>query len=220
MDLDGASGTVVFKIGGSLLAWPPLRARLVAALQPWREAGHRVALLTGGGRLVDAIREIDRAHRLGDSEAHRLAVLGMDLTAELLAAAVGNPALPLAVVREPAELPDAWRRGRLPVLAPSRWLAARDASTADPLPQSWDVTSDAIAARLARELAADALLLLKSRPLPVGSDLRDAVRRGLVDAWFPDMAAPIPRVGIINLRDEGAPQLVWFRHQRGEPPQS
>src|SRR5207244_2632696 len=46
--------------------------------------------------------------------------------------------------------------GRLPVLAPYRWLRA-----ADPLPHSWEVTSDTIAAWLAGELRARRVVLIK-----------------------------------------------------------
>jgi hypothetical protein len=46
--------------------------------------------------------------------------------------------------------------GRIPVLAPYRWF--RDA---DPLPHSWDITSDSIAAWITGEFGCDRLLLLK-----------------------------------------------------------
>jgi aspartokinase-like uncharacterized kinase len=46
--------------------------------------------------------------------------------------------------------------GVVPVLAPLRWLRDRD-----PLPHSWDVTSDSIAAWVAGELRAQDLVLVK-----------------------------------------------------------
>src|SRR2546421_4006347 len=46
--------------------------------------------------------------------------------------------------------------GRLPVLAPYHWLRA-----ADPLPHSWEVTSDPIAAWLAGQLGARRVVLIK-----------------------------------------------------------
>ena len=45
--------------------------------------------------------------------------------------------------------PDHAAAGRVPVLAPSAWLRA-----ADPLPHSWDVTSDSIAAWIAGQAGA------------------------------------------------------------------
>ena len=61
--------------------------------------------------------------------------------------------------------------GRVPVLAPSRWLRE-----ADPLPHSWDVTSDSIAAWVAGQAGASTLVLVKaagrhrrSSPTPTSS---------------------------------------------------
>jgi hypothetical protein len=50
----------------------------------------------------------------------------------------------------------ALRSARLPILLPSKLLLERD-----PFDHSWDVTSDSIAAYIARLVRADALLLLK-----------------------------------------------------------
>jgi aspartokinase-like uncharacterized kinase len=55
----------------------------------------------------------------------------------------------------------------VPVLAPSRWLRA-----ADPLPHSWDVTSDSLAAWIAGAVGARRLLLIK--PAGASGDMVDA----------------------------------------------
>jgi aspartokinase-like uncharacterized kinase len=60
--------------------------------------------------------------------------------------------------------------GLIPVLAPFSWLR-RD----DPLPHSWDVTSDSIAAWVARAIGARRLVLVKP-PGMSGS--------GVVDGYF------------------------------------
>src|SRR5437899_1452117 len=81
--------------------------------------------------------------------SHWMAMLAMDQSAyrrrHLAAGAV--------LVRSP----EAIRTGCLNVLAPSAWLLRADA-----LPDSWDVTSDSIAAWVARALRAARLVLLKS----------------------------------------------------------
>ena len=59
----------------------------------------------------------------------------------------------------------------MPVLQPSRWLRE-----ADPLPHSWDVTSDSIAAWIAGQLGARQLILVK----PPGVDRPERA----VDSYF------------------------------------
>ena len=79
---------------------------------------------------------------------------------------------------------DALAAGRAAVLAPSRWLRA-----ADPLPHSWDATSDSVAAFVAGALDARRLVLVK--PANVGEEGVDrcfaaVVPAGLevrVEAW-------------------------------------
>ena len=94
----------------------------------------------------------------------------MDMHAELIAAR-----LPHAVLVESADATATMvALGRTPVLVPSHWMRALD-----PLPHSWDVTSDSIAAWVAGALAAPRLVLLK----PVPGDAR-----ALADAYF--QAAP------------------------------
>jgi aspartokinase-like uncharacterized kinase len=76
-----------------------------------------------------------------------------------------------------------------------------DEARAGRLPQTWAVTSDAIAARVAEQLGATRLVLLKSVPVPADVDWRAAARLGLVDATFPQV---VERAGLqataVNLR--------------------
>jgi len=74
------------------------------------------------------------------------------------------------LVEQESEIAAAREAGRLPVLAPYRWVR-----TADPLPHSWEVTSDSIAAWLAGVLGARRIVLIK----PAGGDPRK-----LVDPFF------------------------------------
>ena len=68
-----------------------------------------------------------------------------------------------------------------------------------PLPESWDVTSDSIAARLAEIIAADELVLLKSAPAAPGL-LHEIAAAGYVDNFFPQAAEGLMRVRFANLR--------------------
>jgi 5-(aminomethyl)-3-furanmethanol phosphate kinase len=150
---------------------------------------HWLVVVPGGGSFADEVRRADRRFRLGDSAAHWMAILAMDQYGHLL-----TELAPLAtVVRSRRELAP----GRLNVLAPSAWLRR-----ADPLPHSWDVTSDSIAAWFAGALGIRRLLLVKHEDGFIGPDrgsgsmaphvrqiVLDAVA-GAVDAYFPRALDP------------------------------
>jgi aspartokinase-like uncharacterized kinase len=87
-----------------------------------------------------------------------MAVLAMDQYAHLLAERIEGGRL----VEDPGAIAGALAVGEVAVLAPSRWLRA-----ADPLPHSWDATSDSVAAFVAGALDADRLVLVK--PVEVGA---------------------------------------------------
>jgi hypothetical protein len=94
-----------------------------------------------------------------------------------------------SLITDPDEADDVADRGLLPILAPFAWLRATDS-----LPHSWDVTADSIAARLAADLDATRLVLVKAAdPELVGSlhsrgaglDVEELALRGIVDVYFP-----------------------------------
>jgi aspartokinase-like uncharacterized kinase len=195
---------VVIKVGGSLLDWPELPRRLDSLLGLVVPDCRRFALVAGGGAAADVIRSMDRIHGLGEEQAHRLAIRAMDLTAALLASLLPGS----LVVSGGDELDAAWRESRVPILAPGRFLETLDAQGVDPLPASWDVTSDSIAARLARQIGAVRLILLKSVGSGGISTLEQAARAGLVDSFFPVATAALSCVEIVCLRDAA---LVFHR---------
>ena len=162
---------VVVKIGGGLLAFPDQLERTLDALTS--VARHaRVLVVAGGGPFADAVRETDRRIGLSDDAAHAMAVLAMDQYAYLIASRLDD-----AVVAETIdEIAAALASHRLPVLAPSRWLRA-----VDPLPHSWDVTSDSIAAWVANAINASQLVLIKP-PAARGARLTDSYFERAVDA--------------------------------------
>jgi 5-(aminomethyl)-3-furanmethanol phosphate kinase len=128
-----------------------------------------LVVVPGGGGFADEVRRVDRRFRLSDSAAHWMAILAMDQYGYLLQRLAPGSAL----VRHRRELAP----GRLNVLAPSTWLLR-----ADPLPHSWDVTSDSIAAWIARALRVRRLMLVKHMDCVLAPDLAARERRAAIAA--------------------------------------
>jgi len=155
---------VVVKLGGSLIREAPgIIDRLVEEFAPGESSQEKVAsgkeasvrdrsgedssetcpecilIVPGGGIFAEAVREADRTFELGADASHWMAVLGMEQYACCLldksrAAAtysIKNP--------DPG----------VSILFPYGFLKAED-----PLPHSWDVTSDTIAAWIAQQTGA------------------------------------------------------------------
>lgn len=190
------SRTIVVKVGGSLLGWPEFPARLRQHLD--RSRHERLVLIVGGGRAADLIRELDVLHDLGESRSHALALRALDLTAHLVDSLVPG----LSVVERTDELADVWRRGRVPLLAPRWFLETIDRNSTEPLPESWEITTDSIAAHVALHLGAEELRMLKSRGAGglKSKSRAEAAVAGLVDPEFPRASASCERVAIVNLR--------------------
>jgi aspartokinase-like uncharacterized kinase len=164
---------VVLKLGGSLIAHPEYLAAVLAIV---REAAQhlRLVIVPGGGPFANVVRDVDRALGLSDDAAHWMAVLGMEQCAHLIASRLEGSVL----VSDPDGIRRALDLRHVAVLAPSRWL-----QDADPLPHTWDVTSDSIAAWVAGMTGARRLVLVKAP---------GAGPSNLVDGYF-------DRVGALNV---------------------
>ena len=174
----------VVKVGGGLLSKAgafDLVTEALTAFSPRR----RLVIVPGGGPFADAVRTLFRRIKIGDDAAHWMAVLGMDQYAHVLTSRLPGAVL----VEQQAEVAAARQAGRLPVLAPYRWVRA-----ADPLPHTWEITSDSIAAWIAGMLGARRIVLIK----PAGGDPRK-----LVDPLFIRTLPPAVEHFIITADDLG-----------------
>lgn len=150
MESTGSVDAVV-KVGGRALADRRLCDRVMRAVRA-AAAGRRLLVVPGGGPLADAVRLIDRTHEPSVDAAHWMAVLAMDQWAHLVSERLERG----AVVDGPRAIARALDSGRIPVLAPARWL-----QDSDPLPHGWEVTADSIAAWAAGVTGAERLVLIK-----------------------------------------------------------
>jgi aspartokinase-like uncharacterized kinase len=165
----------VVKIGGSLLGSPELE-RWLELLVKFSDG--KIIIVPGGGVFAEAVRESQKVSKISDACAHRLAVLAMDQFGLLLA----NMNSQLAIARTPMEIDERTWQHRAIVWLPSTMVLADDS-----IPQSWDVTSDSIAAWLAQKLNAQHLILVKSdKPSETKLSLKVMTKNGLIDEAFSD----------------------------------
>jgi aspartokinase-like uncharacterized kinase len=142
---------IVVKIGGGVLVHAEYLDGVLAALAA---ASHdrRLLVIPGGGPFADTVRNLHDRLALTEDTAHWMAILAMDQYAHVITERLPGATL----VTAPAEICAALDAGRVPVLTPSPWMRA-----SDPLPHTWDVTSDSIAAWVAGEVRARRLVLVK-----------------------------------------------------------
>jgi dihydroneopterin aldolase len=168
----GGSTPIVVKLGGSFA--------FSAHLRNWIEAlaicAGRVVIVPGGGPFADAVRLAQIRMGFDDRAAHYMAVLAMEQYGRALAS--------LSSILSPADSADAIRHdlvaGRVPV-----WMPSPMVLRANDLAQSWNVTSDSLAAWLAGRIGADRLLLVKHAKVASGrAFIKDLVKTGIVDEAF------------------------------------
>jgi 5-(aminomethyl)-3-furanmethanol phosphate kinase len=141
----------VIKIGGSLIREAPeLVGRLVEEfgsgdlkatenIHACGEFHPSILIVPGGGLFANAVRAADKKYSLGADAAHWMAVLGMEQYAFYLMDKSSATATDLIT-----DIPQG-----VSILFPYRLL-----KTEDPLPHTWDVTSDTIAAWVAKNTEA------------------------------------------------------------------
>ena len=170
--IKGSSMWVV-KIGGSLLG--------SSELEKWLEifvkySDGNIILVPGGGIFANAVREAQKLTKISDACAHKIAVLAMDQFGLVLANL--NPLL--ATAKTECEIDERTWQHRAIVWLPSHMVLADDS-----IPQSWDVTSDSLAAWLAKKLNATQLVLVKSdKPSENQLCLKQMTSDGVVDEAF------------------------------------
>ncbi|MBG0797409.1 uridylate kinase [Methylocystis sp. L43] len=171
--MPSSNAPLVVKLGGSLHASPAL-ADWLAALKRYPRP---LTIVPGGGPFADTVRAAQPTMRYDDATAHAMAILAMEQYA--LALANRDDSLELAASRD--AIAAAQARGRIALWRPSAMVAA-----ADDIAPSWDVTSDSLAAWLAKKIGTCALTLIKSVDVSDGASMTEIMRKGVVDPALPD----------------------------------
>jgi len=142
----------VIKVGGSVLLdhIDSVKSLFHTVSEQGRHL--RLIVVPGGGSLANEVRRMDKEYNLTDSTAHFMAILAIDQNAYMINQFLEGS----RVVFDPSDARRTTKGHQVAILAPFRLMLNRD-----PLPHSWNVTSDSIAAYIAKTVKAEKLILLK-----------------------------------------------------------
>ncbi len=140
----------VVKVGGSLAQDPEILRRLCSKLSEYAME-YSMVIVPGGGRFADVVREFDHDFALSQTTSHKMAILGMDQYALLLADITPHSRL-VSTFKEVEKFSEV---KKAQILLPSHIMFEEN-----PLENSWNVTSDSIAAYAASRLGATKVILV------------------------------------------------------------
>ncbi|MEX2695083.1 dihydroneopterin aldolase [Rhizobium mongolense] len=165
---------LVVKLGGSTAG----RIEMDQWIAVLASARLPLVIVPGGGPFADQVRVSQNNMHFSNAAAHEMAILAMDQFGIVIAER--HPRFQPA--RSLRELDAILAEDGIPV-----WLPSQMTRNAD-IAQSWDVTSDALAAWLCRQIGSRHLLLCKQvDPGSLPNDLEALVDNGVVDAMLPQL---------------------------------
>lgn len=163
---------LVVKLGGSTAG----RIEMEQWIAVLASATLPLLIVPGGGPFADQVRFSQKEMHFSDAAAHEMAILAMEQFGIVIAER--HPRFQRA--RSLHDLETILAEGGVPVWLPSQMTRSVD------IAQSWDVTSDSLAAWLCRQIGSRHLLLCKQ--VDSGArDLQALVDKGVVDAMLPGL---------------------------------
>lgn len=142
--------TTVLKVGGSLALYPQKLRELCQTLSEVSRKSPLI-VLPGGGEFADTVRALDARFMLSCTASHRMSILGQDQYGLLLKDLMPN-AVEVFTFEQAQKGLDT---NKLPIFLPSKLFFSED-----PLENSWDVTSDSIAAYVAYRMNSPKVLFI------------------------------------------------------------
>jgi aspartokinase-like uncharacterized kinase len=145
----------VIKVGGSLQKSKTLNELCVQLGNIGKD--HRMLIIPGGGLFADAVRDSAQSFDLDQAASHWMAILAMNQYGYLLSSFIPG-SICTDNIDEALNCVDKYQ---LVILLPYKLIKDKD-----PLPHSWDVTSDSITAWIAAYIKTERLVLVKSTDMP------------------------------------------------------
>ncbi len=168
---------IVIKLGGSLASANTLLHCLNRIEQQYQ--GRAVVIVPGGGAFADQVRIAQQHWQFDDYHAHAMALLAMQQMAWLI-----QGLKPDFVIADSVHAILQQREQKIII-----WSPDLDELNQAGIPASWDITSDSLAAWLAKMLLADELILIKSAVIDTELSLAELSTHGIIDKGFCDSVA-------------------------------
>jgi len=172
-DLTAKGDRIVIKLGGSLSRSDMLINCLNAVERNYR--GRATVIVPGGGAFADQVRLAQQHWQFDDNTAHNMALLSMQQMALMLKGLKPD----FAIAHTVAAIQELLDRKQVVIWSPDI-IELDNAGIA----ASWDITSDSLAAWLAKTLSATELVLIKSAVIDAGLSLDQLAERDIVDKAF------------------------------------
>ena len=179
---------IVVKLGGSLCQSHVLVECLNSVEQNYQ--GRAVVIVPGGGVFADEVRLAQKRWQFDDITAHRMAILAMQQMALLFKGIKGN----FGIARSVYEIRKKLQRQKIVIWSPA--IVELDNAG---IQASWDITSDSLAAWLAKALSAQELILVKSADIDASHSLLQLAKRDIIDKGFCDFVMQASfKIQVIN----------------------
>jgi len=177
-NLAATHNLTIIKLGGSLSRSDTLSNCLDAIEKNYQ--GRAAVIVPGGGAFADQVRLAQQHWQFDDHTAHHMALLAMQQMALMYRGLKPNFVIAHTVGAIQAQLD----RKQVVIWSP-------DISELDNagIKASWDITSDSLAAWLAKTLSATELILIKSAVIDVSLSLRQLAEQQIVDKAFCDFVS-------------------------------
>lgn len=169
---------IIIKLGGSLSRSDTLVDCLNAVEKNYQ--GRAVVIVPGGGAFADQVRLAQQHWQFDDATAHHMALLAMQQMALMFKGLKPDFAIAhtLAVIQEHTT------EKKTVIWSPD--IIELDNAGIE---ASWDITSDSLAAWLAKTLSATELILIKSAAIDANLNLHQLTEQHIVDKAFCDSVA-------------------------------
>ncbi len=166
---------IVVKLGGSLCQSDTLVNCLNRVEKNYQ--GRAVVIVPGGGAFADQVRLAQQCWQFDDITAHRMAILAMQQMALLFKGIKGD----FGFARSVSEIRKQLRRQNIVIWSPD--IVELDCAG---IQATWDITSDSLAAWLAKALSATELILVKSAGIDASLSLPQLAQQDVIDKKFCD----------------------------------